>query len=281
MNDTPDTVEADVKRALSEDIGSGDVTAPLLPQAIQVKASVVVREPAVLCGRAWFDEVFHQLNPSVSIQWHFADGDILDSGDTVCELTGDAHALLTGERTALNFLQTLSGTATGARHYADAVKGTGVKILDTRKTIPGLRAAQKYAVRCGGCHNHRTGLFDAILIKENHIIAAGGITRALQLARQEAGEDMLIEIEVENTEQLNEALQAGAERILLDNFNIETLRMAVQMNKRRALLEASGGITLANVATIAATGVDMISVGELTKHVRATDYSMRIQYPEA
>ncbi len=266
-------IRAQVMLALREDVGNGDLTAQLLPAGRLAKASIVARETAVLCGTAWADEVFHQIDPGVRLQWQVADADQLAPGQILCDLEGDARSLLTGERSALNFLQTLSGTATRAAAYVEAVEGTGARILDTRKTIPGLRLAQKYAVTCGGASNHRIGLFDAILIKENHIAAAGSIDAALQAAHSVAGVE--IEIEVESLEQLSEALQAGATRVLLDNFSVEQLVAAVSLNAGRARLEASGGVNLASVRKIAETGVDDVSVGDLTKDVQAVDLSMR------
>lgn len=266
-------IRAQVMLALREDVGNGDLTAQLLPAGRLAKASIVARETAVLCGTAWADEVFHQIDPGVRVQWQVADADQLAPGQVLCDLEGDARSLLTGERSALNFLQTLSGTATRAAAYVEAVEGTGARILDTRKTIPGLRLAQKYAVTCGGASNHRIGLFDAILIKENHIAAAGSIDAALQAAHSIAGVE--IEIEVESLEQLSEALQAGATRVLLDNFSLEQLVAAVSLNAGRARLEASGGVNLASVRKIAETGVDDVSVGDLTKDLQAVDLSMR------
>jgi len=270
----PPVIHDDVVRALAEDIGSGDITAPLIPATLQAQAEVISREEAVACGTAWFDGVFQTLDPQVRIAWQVRDGDTVTPGQTLCTLTGPARALLSGERTALNFLQTLSGTATRARRYAAAVTGTGVKVLDTRKTLPGLRAAQKYAVRCGGGFNHRMGLYDAVLIKENHILAAGSITRAVTAARRGA-RGKTVEVEVETLEELQEALAAAADIILLDNFSIEDLTQAVAVSRTRAKLEASGGITLDNIRRIAETGVDYISVGAMTKDVQAVDLSMR------
>ena len=270
----PREIAAQVRQALAEDLGGGDVTAGLVPAASQAHAEVVARESAILCGRAWFDEVFRQLDPGIVIDWLADDGDSLESGQRACGLTGGARPLLSGERTALNFLQTLSGTATAAADYVAAVAGTRATILDTRKTIPGLRMAQKYAVRCGGATNHRMGLFDAVLIKENHIRAAGSIAAAMQAASGLAGQGVWVEIEVENLAQLDQALAAGATRILLDNFGNDALREAVQRTMGRAKLEASGGVSLATVGEIARTGVDFISVGQLTKDVAATDFSM-------
>lgn len=264
-----------VQRALAEDVGSGDLTALLIPHDRLAEARVVSREDAVLCGIAWFDEVFRQLEPRVHVTWSAQDGERVRADQTLCTLAGPARALLTGERTALNFLQTLSGTATLTRRYVEAVHGTSAVILDTRKTLPGLRLAQKYAVTCGGGQNHRMGLYDAILIKENHLQASGSVTAALAAARSVAGADVLVEIEVENLKQLQEALAAGAQRLLLDNFDLSGLRQAVVDTRGRARLEASGGITLDNVRAIAETGVDFISVGELTKNLSAIDLSMR------
>ena len=269
-----ESIAAQVRQALAEDLGDGDLTAALVPSQTEVQARVVVRENAVLCGSDWFAEVFHQLDPAVSLAWSARDGDRLQAGQEVCELRGKARPILSGERTALNFLQTLSGTASLAGRYVAAVSDTSATILDTRKTIPGLRLAQKYAVRCGGASNHRVGLFDAILIKENHIRAAGSISDALEAASRTAGEGVMIEVEVEGLDELSEALAAGARRILLDNFDHAALREAVACNAGRARLEASGGVTLDTVSGIAQTGVDFISVGQLTKDVRATDFSM-------
>jgi len=269
-----EAIAAQVRAALAEDVGEGDRTAALIPADAPGRAHVLSREASVLSGTAWVDEVFRQLDPTVVVDWLVRDADAIAPGQTLCRLSGPARSLLTGERTALNFLQTLSGTATLARRWADAVAGTKARILDTRKTIPGLRLAQKYAVTCGGCHNHRIGLYDAVLIKENHIAAAGSITAALRAAQREAA-GLEIEIEVETLEQLREALVAGARRILLDNFPLERLREAVAIAAGRARLEASGGVTPGTVRAIAETGVDDISVGALTKDVRAIDLSMR------
>jgi nicotinate-nucleotide pyrophosphorylase (carboxylating) len=283
-NDMPDNIsqqeiKESVQCALAEDIGSGDLTAALIPADAVSEANLISRETAVLCGTAWFDEVFHALDKSIAVEWHAADGKAIKSNQILCKLSGPARAMLSGERTALNFLQTLSGTATLARRYADAVEGTGVKILDTRKTLPGLRAAQKYAVTCGGCHNHRQGLYDGILIKENHIAAAGSITAAVHAAQALDRPDILLEVEVENIRQVKEALEAGAQHLLLDNFSLDDLRATVHMVQSHArskiTLEASGGITLDNIRAIAGTCVDYISVGGLTKNVRAVDLSMR------
>ena len=270
-----ETIREDVRRALTEDVGSGDITAQLIPEKSTSSGHILCRDSAILCGCDWVEEVFRQLDESVSIHWRFRDGETINENDIVCEFSGNSRALLTGERTALNFLQTLSATATITGLYADAIKGTRAKILDTRKTLPGMRLAQKYAVACGGGHNHRMGLYDAVLIKENHVAAAGSIKAALERASAIAGSDIDIEIEVENLDQLMEALAAGAKHVLLDNFALEDTVTAVQMNRRRAMLEASGGITLENVKDVAKTGVDYISIGELTKNVIAVDFSMR------
>jgi len=267
-------VAADVSRALREDLGDGDRTAALIPPDRRLITRVVCRESAILCGRPWFDETFRQLDPPVLVDWKAEDGDAVRPDQEICRLEGRARTILSGERTALNFLQTLSGTATRTREFVDAVAGTGAVILDTRKTLPGLRMAQKYAVRCGGGSNHRIGLFDAILIKENHIAAAGSITAAITAAqRQSPG--LLLEVEVETLAQLEEACRAGATRVLLDNFDARMLESAVAGFRGRIELEASGGIDLESVRSIAEAGVDFISVGAITKHVRATDFSMR------
>jgi len=264
----------DVRRALAEDIGSGDITAELIPESAHSTATVICREAAIISGIDWANEVFHQLDPAIRVDWLVADGDMVSKDQLLCTLNGPSRALLTGERTALNFLQTLSATATLARQYAEAVEGTGAKVLDTRKTIPGLRRAQKYAVTCGGCHNHRVGLYDAYLIKENHIAAAGSITAAVTTARS-LNPEAKLEVEVETMEEVREALSCRADILLLDNFSLEMLREAVALNNGQAKLEASGGVTLASIRNIAETGVDYISTGELTKHVRAVDLSMR------
>lgn len=264
----------EVARALEEDIGSGDCTAMLIPGANELQTRLVCRERAVLCGKPWFEETFRQLDTGIAINWFAGDGDTISANQEICRIEGPARALLSGERTAINFLQTLSGTATRARQYVDAVAGTGVTILDTRKTLPGLRLAQKYAVRCGGAENHRTGLFDAILIKENHISAAGSISAAVKEAHRKFP-DLLCEVEVENLEQLEQACLAGAQRALLDNFDNDQLTGAVTRYKGKIGLEASGGVTLETIRQTAVTGVDFISVGDITKSVRATDFSMR------
>lgn len=269
-------VQANVTSALAEDVGKGDVTAQLLDADLQAQARVIVRESAVLCGSPWFDAVMRRVDDRIQITWQATEGAALASGATVCQLQGPARGLLTAERTAMNFLQLLSGVATATRRYVEAVAqvpGNRAKILDTRKTIPGLRLAQKYAVRIGGGCNHRLGLYDAILIKENHIAAAGGVAAALRAA---LGKGVSVQIEVETLGQLQEALAAGAQSILLDNFSTGVMREAVRINAGRALLEASGGVTIQSVQEIAATGVDRISIGALTKDVKATDYSMRV-----
>ncbi len=274
----PDDLAAQVQRALTEDVGSGDLTAALVPAGQSAEASVITREDAVLCGQPWFDEVFRQLDPAIAVRWQASEGATVGAGATLCVLRGPARALLTGERTALNFLQLLSGTATAARAYAAAAPG--IRVLDTRKTIPGLRLAQKYAVRVGGAENHRIGLFDGILIKENHIAAAGSITRVVAEARRLSPQVML-EVEVETLEQANEAMAAGADRLLLDNFTPERMREAVRLRNQSSPgtgLEASGGVTLANIAAVAATGIDFISIGDITKNLRAIDLSMRIRF---
>jgi nicotinate-nucleotide pyrophosphorylase (carboxylating) len=270
-----ETVTRDVTRALAEDVGSGDLTAKLVPSGESARARLMTRQCGVLCGTVWFRRPFEELDPDVEIFWHHADGDDIVAGSSLCELEGDARALLTGERTALNFVQLLSGVATRTRQYVRAIEGTRAKILDTRKTLPGLRMAQKYAVRTGGGMNHRLGLYDAILIKENHIASAGGIRRALEAALREVPSSTLVQIEVESLEQLREALDAGARLILLDNFDLERMREAAKITRDRAELEASGGITLRNVRVIAETGVHRISIGSLTKDVEALDLSMR------
>jgi nicotinate-nucleotide pyrophosphorylase (carboxylating) len=269
--DLPETV----RRALAEDLGRGDLSAALVPAETEAQATVVCREEAVLCGSAWFDEVFRQVDGRVRVVWSLADGQLAAAGQELCRLEGPARALLSGERTALNLLQLLSGTASAARAYVEAVAGTGAAILDTRKTLPGLRTAQKYASACGGCRNHRRGLDDGVLIKENHIAACGSIAAAVAAAR--AGAPLLtrIEVEVEDLDQVREALHAGADLLLLDNFGLQGLRDAVGLCAGRALTEASGGVSLDSVRAIAETGVDFVSVGAITKDLRAVDLSMR------
>ena len=260
---------------LREDIGTGDITATIIPETAQAYAEVITREAMVMCGQAWFNEVFAQLNPQVVINWLVVEGENLPVNTLLCTVQGQARALLTGERTALNCVQLLSGTATIAKEYADAVAGTGCKVLDTRKTIPGLRDAQKYAVACGGSYTHRIGLYDGVLIKENHIMAAGSITNAIQAARQLT--TVPVEVEVETIGELQEALAAKPDRIMLDNFSLEDLRTAVALTSGAVELEASGNISLETIRSIAETGVDYISIGALTKHVKAIDLSMRIK----
>ncbi len=271
----PDEIADTVRRALAEDVGEGDITAQLLPAEQQAHGWVICRETAVLCGTAWFDEAFRQLDPQVQVTWEAQDGASIAPDQRLCRLHGPARALLTGERCALNFLQTLSGTATGVREYVKLVAGTGVTLLDTRKTLPGLRLAQKYAVLCGGGQNHRLGLYDAFLIKENHIAAAGSITAAVRAARALAP-GKSVEVEVETLAELDEALAVGVESVLLDNFDLAGLQAAVARTQGRAKLEASGGITRDTLRRVAETGVDYISIGALTKDVRAVDLSMRL-----
>ncbi|MHB8446893.1 MAG: carboxylating nicotinate-nucleotide diphosphorylase [Rudaea sp.] len=269
-------VYADVRRALAEDFGTGDVTADLLAADAQAQARVISREPAVICGRPWFDACFRELDPQVRVDWRVGEGVPVEADAIVCELRGQARALVGAERSALNFLQTLSGTATVAAQYADVVRGTRATILDTRKTVPGLRRAQKYAVRCGGASNHRIGLFDAILIKENHIAAAGSLSAAVAAARAQHPR-LPLEVEVENFEELDEALAASVDRIMLDEFSLNDIRRAVARVAGRVKLEISGSVSLDRVRALAETGVDYISVGALTKHLRAIDFSMRVQ----
>lgn len=264
-----------VKQALQEDVGSGDITAQLIPASQQATARVISRQQAVICGIDWVTEVFSQVDPELTLDWQVDDGDQVERDQVLFWAKGSARSLLTAERAALNFLQTLSGTATVSKEYSDKVSGTSVKLLDTRKTLPGLRFAQKYAVTCGGCYNHRIGLFDAFLIKENHIMACGGITEAVQTARNnEPGKP--VEVEVETMDELHLALDAGADIIMLDNFSLEDMRKAVEITEGKAKLEASGGITDATLRPIAETGVDYISIGALTKHCQAVDLSMRL-----
>ena len=280
MPELPGDLGKQVEAALAEDIGGGDVTAALVPAAQRVRGRVITREAAVLCGVAWVDETFRRLDAAVQLTWHAADGESLGAGDVIFEIAGAARAVLSGERTALNFLQLLSGTATTTRAYVEAVAGTGCRILDTRKTVPGLRTAQKYAVRCGGADNHRMGLFDQILIKENHIAAAGSITAAIVAARQRAPA-VAVEVEVESLGELGQALAAHPDMVLLDEFTLDDMRAAVALNRAHSTpvkLEASGSVSLENVRAIAATGVDYVSVGSLTKHLRAVDLSMRLEF---
>jgi nicotinate-nucleotide pyrophosphorylase (carboxylating) len=269
-----------VAAALAEDLGAGDVTAALVPAHQQVRAHVVAREPAVLCGTQWVTETFHQLDAAIRLDWQAADGERIAADQVLLNVAGPARPILTGERTALNFLQTLSATATAASRYVEAVAGTQCRILDTRKTLPGLRLAQKYATRCGGAQNHRIGLYDMVLIKENHIIAAGSIATAIAAARR-TSPGVPVEVEVESLTEFDQALAAGADIILLDELSLDDIRTAVARNRERgskARLEASGSVTLATVRDIALTGVDYISVGSITKHVQAIDLSMRFEF---
>lgn len=274
----PNDITTVVSRAIAEDLGSGDLTAALIAETTPGHARVIARETGTLCGTAWFDETFRQIDARVQIEWQRRDGERLSADSVVCEIRGSARSIVTGERTALNFLQTLSGTATATRAYVDIVAGTKARILDTRKTLPGLRLAQKYAVRCGGGTNHRIGLFDAVLIKENHIAAVGSVSEAVRVARR-TSPSVMIEVEVETLEQLGEALASDADRILLDNFTPALMREAVALRDahsgKRQELEASGSVNAETLRAVAETGVDFISIGALTKHVRAVDYSLR------
>jgi len=272
-------VEANVSHALAEDIGDGDVTASLVDPRVPGEAMILSREGAIICGQAWVDAVFRQVDSASRVHWYCHDGESVEPDTVLCRVYGHARSLLTAERTALNFLQTLSGTATLAHRYAEQVADLPVRILDTRKTIPGLRVAQKYAVRCGGCHNHRFGLYDGVLIKENHIMAAGSIAQAVAAARQRAP-TLQVEVEVEDLGEVAQAVVAGADVLLLDDFTIEMMQRAVEAVGGRAKIEVSGGVTLETVRSIAATGVDYISIGSLTKHVRAVDLSMRFMKNE-
>ena len=274
----PADLPAQVGRALAEDVGTGDATAALMPEGLVASGQVLCRESAVICGQPWFDEVFRQLDARVRVEWRCAEGERVAAGTVLCTLAGPARALLTGERSALNFLQLLSGTATRTARYVAAVAGTACRILDTRKTLPGLRTAQKYAVRRGGGSNHRMGLYDAVLVKENHIAAAGSIAAAVRQART-LSPGLAVEVETENLAELREALAAGCDVAMLDEYSLEDMRAAVALNRaapRPAKLEVSGGVELASVATLAATGVDYISIGDLTKNVQAIDLSMRL-----
>ena len=265
-----------VNTALEEDIGTGDVTAASFSNNETASAKVISREKAVLCGQKWFELVFHKLNPDIVIDWKLNDSNNLEKGALVCNLSGNAQAILTGERTALNFLQTLSGTATKTKIYVDRIAGTNAQILDTRKTLPGMRYAQKYAVRCGGGKNHRMGLYDTILIKENHITTAGSVSKAVNQAKQQYP-TIKLEVEVETAEQLKEALNTQTDVILLDNFSLSELEAAVALTDSKKKLEASGNMTLENIREVAKTGVDYISIGAITKHVQAVDFSMRFK----
>ncbi len=267
-------ISQSVSIALKEDVGTGDVTAASFSNNETASAILICREEAVLCGQKWFEQTFHQLDPNINLEWVFQDGEIMQADANVCQLKGNAQAILTGERTALNFLQSLSGTASKTKTYVDRIAGTGAEILDTRKTIPGLRYAQKYAVRCGGGKNHRMGLYDAILIKENHIATSGSVSNAVNSAKQQYPA-LKLEIEVENIEQLKEALNTQADVILLDNFSLAELEKAVSMTDGKKKLEASGNMTLDNIREVAKTGVDYISIGAITKHIQAVDFSMR------
>ncbi|MBI7311171.1 carboxylating nicotinate-nucleotide diphosphorylase [Pseudomonas aeruginosa] len=275
LADLQGEIQANVRTALAEDVGGGDLTAQLIDPQREAEARVITREHATIAGRAWVDEVFRQVDPRVLVTWQVEDGQRVEPNQMLFQLKGPARALLTGERSALNFLQLLSGTATRSQHYADLVAGTAVKLLDTRKTLPGLRLAQKYAVTCGGCHNHRIGLYDAFLIKENHIAACGGIDRAIAQARRIAP-GKPVEVEVENLDELRQALEAGADIVMLDELSLDDMRTAVALTTGRAKLEASGGINESTLRNIAETGVDYISIGTLTKDVRAVDLSMRL-----
>lgn len=280
MPDIPKDLDLQVAAALREDVGSGDVTAQLIPATQKVRGRVVTREDAVLCGRPWVEETFRQLAANVRLTWHATDGQRIVADQVLFEIEGSARAVLTGERTALNFLQLLSATATAARRFVDAVAGTGCVILDTRKTIPGLRTAQKYAVRSGGAQNHRLGLYDMVLIKENHIAAAGSLTAAIATARR-LSPAVPVEVEVESLPELEEALAAHPDIIMLDEFSDSEMRKAVEINRAHehpVKLEASGSVSLETVHAIAATGVDYISVGAITKHLRAVDLSMRLEF---
>ena len=279
MSSLPPDIPEQVARSLAEDVGSGDVTAALIDAATQATATVISREPAIICGQAWFDETFRQLDAGIHIQWLGDEGELVAGNTLLCELSGPARALLTGERTALNFLQALSGTATITQRYAHAVEGTGCRILDTRKTLPGLRLAQKYAVRCGGGENHRMGLYDRVLLKENHIMAAGSVSAAVQRAREQSPQ-VPVEVEVESLDEFVAALEAAPDIIMLDELDDVQMRNAVAVNRaaaRPVKLEASGGVDLETVRRIAATGVDYVSVGSLTKHLRAVDLSLRFK----
>ncbi len=281
MSTVPPDLGEQVARALAEDVGTGDLTAALVPAGRPGRATLITREPAVVCGQPWFNEVFRQLDPSVQVSWSVTEGASVPAGQLLCRLEGPARSLLTGERTALNFLQTLSGTATLAHRYAEALGGLSCRVLDTRKTVPGLRQAQKYAVRCGGGTNHRIGLYDGILVKENHIMAAGSIAAAVAAARSQ-GAKVPVEVEVETLDELRQALEAGADMALLDEFSLDDLRAAVALNRSHPRgpikLEASGNVSFETLRSIAETGVDFISVGSLTKHVRAIDLSMRFEF---
>jgi nicotinate-nucleotide pyrophosphorylase (carboxylating) len=280
MPEPPRDLPEQVETALREDIGGGDVTAALVPAAQRVRGSVITREHAILAGRPWADAVFRHLDPHVQLAWHASDGEPIAANQVVFDIAGGARPVLTGERTALNFLQLLSGTATVTQRFVQAVSGTGCAILDTRKTLPGLRSAQKYAVLCGGGHNHRMGLYDRVLIKENHIAAAGSLSGAIRAARSHAP-DLIVEVEVESLAELEEALSGAPDIVMLDDFTLAELSAAVALNRARGRplkLEASGSVSLESVRAIAESGVDYISIGSLTKHVRAVDLSLRLQF---
>ena len=273
-----EAVTADVTRALQEDVRDGDLTAHLVPESRTGHARLMTRVSGILCGVQWFQRTFEELDPDTEIFWHHKDGEEIVAGNSVCEIEGKARAMLTAERTAMNFVQLLSGVATKTRQFVNAIEGTSARIYDTRKTLPGLRIAQKYAVRAGGGQNHRIGLFDGILIKENHIVAAGGLRPAVEQALREVPQNTMLQVEVETLEQLREALDCGAKLILLDNFDLAGMRKAVEVTGGRAELEASGGVSLQTVRAIAQTGVQRISVGALTKDVQALDLSMRFMH---
>ncbi len=270
-------IQSQVSQALAEDIGPSDLTAELIPQDNQATAHLICREPAVLCGCDWFNEVFRQLDDSITIQWYANDGDSISNEQRICTISGHARHILTGERSAMNFLQTLSGTATSTQQYVRQLGSTSVKLLDTRKTIPGLREAQKYAVKCGGAYNHRHGLFDGVLIKENHIMAAGSITHAVENARKTIPHMLKIEVEVETLEEVTEALNAGADILLLDNMDNTQLEQAIELNHGRVLLEVSGNITLERLKELSRLAIDFISTGAITKHIKAVDFSLRFE----
>lgn len=272
----PEAIAENVATALKEDIGSGDITAQLIPDSKRASATLITREPMVLCGTAWVDQSFQQLDPDCSVTWHFQDGDAVEPNRTLLSITGSARALLTAERTAMNFLQTLSAVATVTKHYVAQLQGSSTRILDTRKTIPGMREAQKYAVACGGGKNHRMGLYDAFLIKENHIAACGSIAAAVNQAHRIAP-GQAVEVEVESLQELEQALAAGSDIIMLDNFTLEQMEQAVTLTQQQAKLEVSGNVSYEQIPQIAATGVDYISIGALTKHLQAIDLSMRLQ----
>jgi len=275
---SPDNIKQTVKQSLAEDVGSGDLTALIIDVERTVHASLISRQSAVLCGTAWFNEVFYQLDPEIVIEWQCSDGDSINTNQRLCEIYGKAQPILTGERSALNWLQTLSGTATLTRSYVDRLSGSSATVLDTRKTIPGLRIAQKYAVRCGGGHNHRIGLYDGILIKENHLRSGDSIALVLERAREHAPREAFVEIEVDTLGELKQALDAGAAMILLDNFTVSEMRAAVLVSNGRAKLEASGNINFKNIREVADTGVDYISIGALTKNVAAIDLSLQFEH---